>query len=71
MNDWPVVVGESFNEDHRRLVVRSELGTMHLAWSASNPNGIHKVSWTPKDTSVTRIISTLNGALRLAAGEEE
>lgn len=71
LNDWPVIVGGTYTDDHRHLVVRSELGDVHVAWSSANPNGLQRVSWRPADSSVTRHVSTLNGALRLAAGEEE
>ena len=70
-NDWPVIVGETFDDTSRRIVVRSPHGDINLAWSAANPNGIQRVSFRPAGTSVTSVVSSLNGAIRLALGEEE
>jgi hypothetical protein len=70
-NDWEVIVGETFDHTSRRIIVRAEHGDINLAWSSANPNGLQRVAFRPAGTSVTSVVSTLNGALRLAMGEDE
>lgn len=70
-HDWPVKVGEVFDHTTRRLIIETPEGDINLAWSASNPNGITRVAWRAKGTSVTTVVATLNGAIRLGMGEEE
>lgn len=70
-HDWPVKVGEVFDHTTRRLIIETPEGDINLAWSASNPNGITRVAWRPKGSSVTSVVATLNGAIRLGLGEEE
>jgi hypothetical protein len=69
--DWPVKVGEVFDHTTRRLIIETPEGDINLAWSANNPNGITRVAWRPKGSSVTSVVATLNGAIRLGLGEEE
>lgn len=68
--DWEVIVGETFDHTSRRIIVRSPRGDINLAWSANNPNGLQRVQWRAKGQSIAWD-STLNGAIRLARGEEE
>lgn len=70
-HDWPVKVGEVFDHTTRRLIIETPEGDINLAWSANNPNGITRVAWRPKGSSVTSVVATLNGAIRLGLGEEE
>lgn len=69
--DYKVTVGEVFNEGDRRVVIHASHGEVSLVWRETTPNGVHGVFFRPYNSSVTRKVSTVNGALRLAEGEEE
>lgn len=55
---WVVRAGEPYNDTERRLEVFAPHGTINLVWLASNPHGVHAVSFRAKDSSVwTRCVS--------------
>lgn len=69
--EYQVTVGEQFTEGDRRVVIHASHGEVSLVWRESNPTGVNGVFFRPYNSSLTQKVSTVNGALRLAEGEEE
>lgn len=70
MDGWETRVGTPYVHDERRVEVTTPHGTLSLVWR-SDKLPLHAVWWRPADTSVQHKIDTVNGALRLANGEDE
>lgn len=66
--DWAVVVGDRFDSDTRKVVIKTPHGSITLVWSTRNPNGIHKVWWWAPGSSLWDVV-TVNDALRRGNGE--
>lgn len=67
---WEARVGSLYVHDERRVLVTTPHGELSLVWKSDRP-AIHGVFFRDKDSSVTRRIDTVNGAMRLANGEPE
>ncbi len=68
---WTAKIGTRYNPSEKRVVVVTSHGELSLVWKASDNLPVWGVFFRAADSSITRRIRTVNGALRLAAGEEE
>lgn len=73
IDGWEARVADPFNDGERRIVVATPHGELSLCWLADTRNMANRwiAQWRPNGTSVFQRITTVNGALRLANGEEE
>lgn len=67
--DWPVLVGEQYNDTEKRIEIKSDAGYGTLIWRHTTPNGVHGCAFRPVDTSIMSKVPTVNELIRKLEGE--
>lgn len=65
-----VRTGDTYTDDQRTIVIKSDHGWLTLTWRGSRPNGVHAVSFRPVGTSVATQLPTINEGIRALDGKE-
>ena len=69
-NDWPVRVGEPFNDNEARIVIDAPAGEIALVWRPSLPDGVWGVFFRPGYNSITNRLNSVQEAFAFGVGEE-
>jgi hypothetical protein len=68
--DYPVRVGDQFNDLESRIVIDAPAGEIALVWKPSLPDGVWGVFFRPGYKSVTNRVDSVQFAFALGAGED-
>lgn len=68
--DWDVLVGDRFNVEEARIVIKGDLADISLVWKDSNPEGLNAIWIRHQDSSKQFKVESVQHAIELAQTHE-